>query len=144
MCLLLILLSLTGCDSNAQATDVQPTSITIVPEDENITVSDYSGMDGSAMTRLPKEYMQEIAQINEISNGRGIRLRRNQTVCLTLNTEPENSSKQATWSSSNEEIAKVDENGKVTTFDKGGYVFIKAEMPDGISNSLAITIPETQ
>ena len=33
---------------------------------------------------------------------------------------------------------------RVTTFDKGGYVFIKAEMPDGISNSLAITIPETQ
>lgn len=146
LCLLLILLSLTGCDSNAQSTDVQPTSITIIPKDESVKILDYSDLNtgGSAMAKFPEEYLRKIYQINEISNGRGIRLRRNQTVCLTLDTDPENSSKQATWSSSDEEIAKVDENGKVTTFDKGGYVFIKAEMPDGISNSLAITIPETQ
>lgn len=146
LCLLLILLSLTGCDSNAQATDVQPTSITIVPEDESVKVSDYSNADmiGYVMTKLSGEDTEEIFQACQISNGRAIWLRRNQTVCLTLNTYPEDSNKQATWSSSDEGIAKVDENGKVTTFDKGGVALIKAEMPNGVSDSVTINILKTQ
>ncbi len=138
LCLLFIVLPLAGCGSS-----VPSTSITITPKDKNIIVQDYTGMDGSAMMEFPEEW-QRINQIKEQSNGKEIRLKRNQTVYLTIKMDPKKSNKQVNWSSSNEDIAKVDQDGKVTTFDKGGCAFIKAETPSGVSDALSISISKTQ
>ncbi len=63
-----------------------------------------------------------------------------ETVTLSADFEPANTSIQAvTWSSRNNDIAKVDENGTVTAL-KRGTVIIEAKAADGSEKSDRITL----
>ncbi len=64
-------------------------------------------------------------------NSHGIKLVPNETRKLTVTANLNNAAnKTVTWSSSNPEVATVDENGRVTATKKGGFTTIIAHLGD--------------
>jgi Bacterial surface proteins containing Ig-like domains len=66
-------------------------------------------------------------------------LRRNRTVKLDVIISPDDATETLTWSSSNDSIATVDNDGNVLTINSGTVV-ITASTPSGIEASCTITV----
>ncbi len=68
-----------------------------------------------------------------------------ESIQLVIKVEPADAeAPEVTWSSSDESIAKVDENGKVTPGDKSGTVTITATTPDGETLTFKVTVNATR
>lgn len=67
-----------------------------------------------------------------------------ETATLTATVTPENATdKTVTWTSSNEEVATVNENGKVTAIAAGDAI-ITATANNGVNGSCAVTVKEAE
>ncbi len=69
---------------------------------------------------------------------------KNSVVQLTAALQPEGSEAEITWSSDNESLASVDENGKLTLYNEEGAATITAKTDNGLEAILTVDITKTE
>lgn len=73
-----------------------------------------------------------------------LNIEKNKSVQLYAELEPKEATNKVSWSSENEDIAKVDENGKITASAKLGETKIKAKTDNNVEAELQVTVKTTQ
>ena len=93
---------------------------------------------------LPEESEIPVAQVNGIILNKNVgRIDVNGTTQLTASVRPSNAADTSVvWSSSDESIATVDQNGLVTGVAPGSAVITVTSNESGVSNQCAITVVE--
>ena len=120
-------------EGNVKALLVGQTSITC-------TANDGSGISASCIVNV----VDTDVEIVTITAEGPTTLKVSETVQLTATVMPETSTdKSITWSSGNETVASVDANGLVIAVSEGVAV-ITATTSNGLSDSVTITVVETQ
>lgn len=111
-------------DTNGKATVVGVGTTTITAKNNNSNKSDTATLMGVGVTVSPKTATLLV----------------NDTQDLTATVLPEEANQDITWTSSNDEVATVSENGKVTALKSGTVTITATNEATGASDTATITI----